>query len=67
MDLADNIVSDPTVLDKLDSLEKRLFSNGHKARSKLNLWLLLTQTQLEAANMVLNHKKRKRVHLEDLR
>ena len=67
MDLAENTTSDPTVHDKLDSLEKTLFTVGQKARIKLNNWLTQTGMQLQAAEMVTNHKKRKLVHMEDHR
>lgn len=66
MDLADNTCSDPTVQDSLDALERKLYSDSHKAKAKLNAWLVESGVPLEAANMVINHKKRKRVELEDL-
>ncbi|XP_017785099.1 PREDICTED: DNA replication complex GINS protein PSF3 [Nicrophorus vespilloides] len=66
MDLADNMGLDPLINDGLDMLERGLFFEGHKARTKLNNWLIQTGMQLEAANMVTNHKKRKRVNLEDI-
>lgn len=61
MDLANNANSDPTVQNRLDVLERRLFKNGHNARTKLNTWLLDSGAPLRAANMVTNHRKRKRV------
>lgn len=66
MDLAENVDFDPAIQDKLDKLERRLFSEGHNARVKLNKWLVETGVALEAANMVLNHKKRKRVAIYDI-
>lgn len=65
MDLADNIISDPTVIQQLDALEKNLYKNGHDAKMKLTSWLVISEIPLEAASMVTNHKKRKRV-AEDL-
>ncbi|CAH0550016.1 unnamed protein product [Brassicogethes aeneus] len=65
MDLADNSISDPTVQQKLDFLERRIFEDGHKAKGKLNDWLWVTSSTMEAANMVVNHKKRKRVDLDE--
>lgn len=65
MDLAENCRSDPTIQQSLDILERRLFKDANLARAKLNAWLLETGTILEAADMVINHKKRKRVDLDD--
>lgn len=67
MDLADNCQSDPTVLQKLDILERRIFKDANSARVKLNEWLAETGATLTAANMVVNYKKRKRVDLETSR
>ncbi|XP_048523287.1 DNA replication complex GINS protein PSF3 isoform X2 [Dendroctonus ponderosae] len=61
MDLAHNSESNPTVEQKLDMLERRIYRVGHSARVKLNSWLLESGVQLQAANMVTNHRKRKRV------
>lgn len=66
IDLTNNAVCDPTMLDRLDFLEKTLFNDGHIAKMKLDEWLLQSNMRLEAANMVVNHKKRKRVDIEDL-
>ncbi|KAJ8984313.1 hypothetical protein NQ317_012284 [Molorchus minor] len=60
MDLADNSISDPSVQQRLDVLERRLFSDSYKARAKMNSWLVETGATMEAANMVVNHKKRKK-------
>ncbi|GJQ76755.1 hypothetical protein Trydic_g15598 [Trypoxylus dichotomus] len=65
MDLAHNTSSDSTVQDSLDVLERILYNNGHKARVKLNTWLITSGIPLDAANMVINHRKRKRVEIED--
>lgn len=64
MDLADNCQSDPTVQQSLDILERSLFKDANCARAKLSEWLIETGATLEAANMVINHKKRKRVDLD---
>lgn len=61
MDLSDNTLSDPTVTQSLDMLERTLFKRGHEAREKLSSWLMVSEVPLEAASMVVNHKKRKRV------
>lgn len=65
MDLANNIGNDPTVLDRLDMLERKIYIEAHNARRKLNNWLMESGVTLEAADMVVNHKKRKRMHLEN--
>lgn len=66
MDLVDNASSDPTVQNRLDSLERQLFQDGHAARTRLNSWLVETTAPLQAAKMVINHKKRKRIEMEEL-
>ncbi|CAG9855993.1 unnamed protein product [Phyllotreta striolata] len=66
INLADNSISDPMVQQRLDTLERKLFNDAYKARVKLNIWLEHSATVIEAANMVVNHKKRKRINLEEL-
>lgn len=66
MDLADNTISDPAIQSRLDMLERKLFQEGQAARIKLNEWFVESGVVLEAANMVANHRKRKRVDVEDL-
>lgn len=61
MDLADNCQSDPTFYQTLDTLERGLLKDAVLAGAKLNAWLIQTRAALEAADMVINHKKRKRV------
>ncbi|RZC35156.1 DNA replication complex GINS protein PSF3 [Asbolus verrucosus] len=61
MDLTDNIISDPTVVQKLDMLERNIFKSAHDSKVKLISWLMVSEVPLEAASMVINHKKRKRV------
>lgn len=61
MDLADNTVADPTVVHKLDMLERSLFTPSHEARTKLSKWLMNSDAKLTAGNMVVNSKKRKRL------
>ncbi|VEN52048.1 unnamed protein product [Callosobruchus maculatus] len=67
MDLADHSVSDPSVQHSLDTLEKRIFLASHAARVKLNSWLIQSGSPLEAAELVVNHKKRKRVDVDDMK
>ncbi|KAK4883892.1 hypothetical protein RN001_000163 [Aquatica leii] len=66
MDLTENVGSDPTVQNRLDMLERMLFKSGHAARMRLDTWLRKSDLPMEAAAMVVNHKKRKRIDLEDL-
>lgn len=66
MDLADNSISDPSVQQRLDTLERRLFNDAYTARTRLNKWLVDSARPLEAATMVANHKKRKRIDITDL-
>nr|CAH7758854.1 unnamed protein product [Callosobruchus chinensis] len=67
MDLADHSVSDPSVQHSLDTLEKKIFLASHAARTKLNSWLIQSGSPLEAAELVVNHKKRKRVDVDDMK
>lgn len=66
MDLADNTISDPSVVQKLDTLERGLFATAHETRAKLTSWLNESEAPLKAAHMVVNYKKRKRVEMEEL-
>ncbi|KAJ8912866.1 hypothetical protein NQ315_007998 [Exocentrus adspersus] len=66
LDLADNSISDPSVQQKLDTLERKVFKEGCNARTKLNEWLVQSGVTMEAANMVVNHKKRKRIDIQGL-
>lgn len=61
MDLAQNLENNPLVYQKLDMLERRIYKDGHAAAMRLNHWLLESVAPMQAANMVTNHKKRKRV------
>jgi len=61
MDLAHNSESNPIIQQKLDLLERRVYKDGHNAKAKLDTWLLESGVQLQAANMVTSHRKRKRV------
>ncbi|KAF5300888.1 hypothetical protein FQR65_LT09051, partial [Abscondita terminalis] len=60
MDLTENVVLDPTVQNRLDMLERSLFRDGHAGKMLLDNWLKNSGVPMEAAAMVLNHKKRKR-------
>ncbi|XP_018332660.1 DNA replication complex GINS protein PSF3 [Agrilus planipennis] len=64
MDLADNIGLDPSAIDKLDMLERKLFKDGNLARNLLNNWLNNSIIPMGAATMVVNHRKRKRINVE---
>lgn len=66
MDLTDNIGYNPSVQDPLDITEQKLFKDGQSAKAKLNIWLTDSHTPIEAASMVINHKKRKRIAIEDV-
>lgn len=66
MDLADTVCCDPSVYSRLDTLERRLLRDSQIGRSKLNEWLVESSTPLVAAATVMNHKKRKRVEIEDV-
>ncbi|PSN50963.1 DNA replication complex GINS protein PSF3 [Blattella germanica] len=65
MDWAQNSGTDPTAAQRLDSLEKMLFREGHEAQKQLDAWLNEGSGQITAADMVINHKKRKRAALDD--
>lgn len=64
MDLSETTFVDPNLIDKLDLMERRLFQDGHQARLKLNTWLAQSIIPIQAAEMVANHRKRKRIEIE---
>lgn len=64
MDWADNIMSEPSKVQQLDTSEKNLLKVGHKSRMMLDAWLVDGASQMKAAEMVVNLKKRKLVALE---
>lgn len=66
MDFTDTVVCDPIKQNRLDMLERLLFQMGHFGRMQLNSWLNNSEMRLEAASMVVNHKKRKRIDVDDL-
>nr|CAD7198294.1 unnamed protein product [Timema douglasi]CAD7574902.1 unnamed protein product [Timema californicum] len=66
MDWAQNSGADPLIAQRLDALERQLFSEGRQSRARLNCWLNTGSSQLLAADMVVSHKKRKLVELEGL-
>uniref|UniRef100_A0A1Y1JX65 DNA replication complex GINS protein PSF3 n=1 Tax=Photinus pyralis TaxID=7054 RepID=A0A1Y1JX65_PHOPY len=66
MDFADDVVCDPVKQNRLDMLERTLFQKAHFSRMQLKSWLNNSEMRLEAATMVINHKKRKRIDVDDL-
>lgn len=64
MDMCEYTFVDPSSVDKLDILERRLYQDGHNSRMKLNTWLIESRVPIQAADMVINHKKRKRIDME---
>jgi hypothetical protein len=66
MDWAHNSGTDPAILQRLDSLERALFQEGHQTQSQLDAWLSEGAGQITAAEMVINHKKRKLAVLDEI-
>lgn len=64
MDLAENADDNPHIVQKLENLEKKLFKECFEARHKLNNWLKESGVPIETAKTVVNHKKRKRIEME---
>ncbi len=61
IDWAQNLCTDISRVQRLDTLEKELYQEGFKARKKqLIAWLSEGSSKLCASEMVVNHKKRKR-------
>lgn len=50
---------DQLITEKLDNLERQLLVNGRAAQTRLNKWLAVGAGHIVAADMVVNHKKRK--------
>jgi hypothetical protein len=65
MDWAHNSGTDPAITQRLDSLEKALFREGHQTRAQLDAWLNAGTGHITAAEMVVNHKKRKLAVLDN--
>ncbi|XP_067013830.1 DNA replication complex GINS protein PSF3 [Anabrus simplex] len=59
MDWAQNSGSDPSGLQKLDTLERELYREGQAARARLDSLLRGAAGQISAADMVVSYKKRK--------
>ncbi|XP_069702569.1 DNA replication complex GINS protein PSF3 [Periplaneta americana] len=66
MDWAHNSGTDPAISQRLDSLERSLFREGHQTQAQLDAWLSQGPERITAAQMVVNHKKRKLADLEHL-
>lgn len=66
LDLTENSLPDPMVLHKLDRLELKLYREGQISKKKLTTWMNESGVPLEAGKMVENHKKRKRIDMEDI-
>lgn len=59
MDWVQNIGADQIVTNRLDVLERQLLANGREAQSCVDKWLAVGAGKMVAADMVVNHKKRK--------
>uniref|UniRef100_A0A1B6C2G2 DNA replication complex GINS protein PSF3 n=2 Tax=Clastoptera arizonana TaxID=38151 RepID=A0A1B6C2G2_9HEMI len=64
LDWAQNMGADQLIAENLDDLEKQFLINSRDAQIKLNKWLEMGAGHIVAAEMVLNHKKRKLSALE---
>ncbi|GLH11187.1 hypothetical protein R5R35_010983 [Gryllus longicercus] len=60
IDWAQNLCTDISKVQRLDTLEKELYLEGFKARKELIAWLSEGSSKMCASEMVVNHKKRKR-------
>lgn len=65
IDWADNIMTEPSKVQQLDTSERSLLKMGHKSRMMLDAWLVDGASQMKAAEMVMNLKKRKLMALEN--
>lgn len=64
MNIAQNSGADPMLFNRLDLLERAIYKAARKAHLQLEKWLMHTEAPMEAAEMVLNHKKRKRAAID---
>lgn len=62
MDLTGNVAAEANATDKLDNMERRLFAIGQDTNAKLDVWFSETNMRLEAADMIVNLRKRKRLN-----
>lgn len=58
-------MTEPSKVQQLDTTEKNLLKIGHKSRMMLDSWLIEGASELKAAEMVMNLKKRKLMALEN--
>lgn len=65
MDISQNSGADPSLINKFEVLERGIYHAAHKSYQQLETWLNQTEAPMQAAEMVINHKKRKRIALDD--
>jgi len=59
LDWSDNLMLEQGKMQMLESAERRLLRQAHRARSLLATWLVDGVTTMQPAEMVLNLRKRK--------
>ncbi|XP_054277349.1 DNA replication complex GINS protein PSF3-like [Macrosteles quadrilineatus] len=59
MDWAQNMSADQQILDTLDHLEKQVLTHAREAQARQDSWLACGVSMIVAAEMIVNHKKRK--------
>ena len=51
--------------EKLDEMEKVIFFHGQKGLKDLQMWETREGEKIKISEMVINHRKRKRTHLDE--
>ncbi|XP_046662610.1 DNA replication complex GINS protein PSF3 [Homalodisca vitripennis] len=59
MDWAQHMSADQQMTERLDDLERQVLANGRAAQARQDNWLAQGVGRIVAAEMVINHKKRK--------
>lgn len=59
MDWAQNMTMDLQMTERLDNLERQVLASGRMAQSRQNRWLSCGVGGIVAAELVINHRKRK--------
>ena len=65
MDVSGNVKRNQKVIEKFDNLERKLYYSSNISQRKLQTWLNESKIKMHAAEMVISHRKRKRVLLDN--
>ncbi|CAH0391299.1 unnamed protein product [Bemisia tabaci] len=58
-DLSQNVETEKLASDKMDRMERELYNESRTAQVRLNQWMSVGIGTIQAASMIVNHRKRK--------